>query len=333
MKGILLFISLLTTLTIVAQTAESDSVASSSQQPKVSEAGSIALSVWIPDNIDGLTPAAKQNLQNRLMQIATQNGMAASASGSRFVLTANVVVINKQVLPGVPTKYSCEMDVTLYIGDGFEGKAYASYSSNVQGVGNSETRAFNNALQGIRVSGAEYQRFIAQGKQRIVDYFNTKCDVVVKEAQTFAATQQYGKALYALSSIPAECMDCWGKALDVMPEVFYRKIEAECGTLLLAATNVWNAGQNYNAAVQAGSILTGINPESSCYGEALALSQRIAERMKETDQREWDLRNRQLDRKAALQYAVINAFRDAAVAWGENQPQPPSTTIIYKSLW
>ena len=291
---------------------------------------SIALSIWIPDNIERLTPAAKQNLHNKLAQIATKNGISATSSGSRFVLTANVIVTDKYITSDIPAKYVYTMDVTLYIGDGFEGKSFASYSTTVKGVGSSETKAFNNALQAIRVNNAEYQPFIAQGKQRIVDYFNNKCDLVIKEAQTLVAVQQYKKALWVLSSIPNECTECWSRALDVEKDLFFKKIDEQCKHLLLAANNIWNAGQDYDAALQASYILSGINPTAECFDDAIVLSEKIAVRMNELDRREWDYMNKMVDKEAALQIAVINAYRDVAVAWGENQPQPQ---IIFKSLW
>ncbi|MDR1455745.1 MAG: hypothetical protein LBJ01_08850, partial [Tannerella sp.] len=65
----------------------------------------LALTVWIPETIDGLTPAAAQNLQNKLAQIISRSGIFAQEDASRFIMTANVVTTDKHILPVAPTKY------------------------------------------------------------------------------------------------------------------------------------------------------------------------------------------------------------------------------------
>lgn len=298
-----------------------------------SDAFDIALSIWIPESIDGLTAAARQNLHNKLAQIATKNGIYAAPVGSPCILTANVIVLDKHITPDIPAKHFYELEVTLYIGNGVEGKSFASYSTTVKGAGNNETKAFMNALKNIKTENPAYQTFMEQGKVRMTEYFNNHCDAIIGEAQTLVATQQFQKALAVLTSIPNVCVDCWNKALDIAQELFYRKINVECRRLLLAANNVWNAGQDYDAAEKASYILSGINPESQCFGEAQALSQTMGERMREINRQEWDFLNKMVDNRAALQKELINAYRDVAVAWGENQPQTYISYRSYRTFW
>jgi hypothetical protein len=65
-------------------------------------ASKLALSVYIPDNIDGLTLAAKQNLQNKMAQIISKQGIYVDPSYSRFLITANIVMQDKHVVPTAP---------------------------------------------------------------------------------------------------------------------------------------------------------------------------------------------------------------------------------------
>ncbi|GHU68881.1 hypothetical protein FACS189413_06740 [Bacteroidia bacterium] len=298
-------------------------------QAQNKDADNIALSIWIPDNIDGLTAAAKQNLQNKLLQIATNNGIS-SVGDSRFVLTANVIVTNKHISPDIPAKFVYEMDVTLYIGDGFDGKTFSSVSTTIKGIGTNETKAFNNALKNIRVNNPDYKTLVANGKNSIINYFNSRCDVFVKEIQTLAETQQYRRAMGLIASIPTECTACWSKVLEAEKDLFYKRIDTECKTLILTATNIWNAGQDYDSAVESGFILSQINPQSACDADAVALSDKISLRMKELNQREWDFLNRAYDKETETQQTLIRALRDIGVAFGENQ-QP--VDVIYKTLW
>jgi hypothetical protein len=285
----------------------------------------LALSIRIPDKIDELTPAAKQNLYNKLSQIVTKYGIYADPSYSRFVFTANVIMQDKHIVPGAPVKQVYKLDVTFYIGDGIAGSAFSSYNTSVTGVGESETKALINAIKNIDVNNPQYQSFIEQGKERIIAYYNSQCDQIIKEAQAFADMQQYDDALVALSAVPNVCTACWDKCMDAAVPIFQQKIDRDCKPFLLSATSVWNSGQNREAAEQVARILSRINPHSKCFDEALALSEKIGKRIKEIDQKEWKFKYDEIE----LQKSIIHAYRDVAMERAKNQPKQ----IIYKSFW
>ena len=302
-------------------------------QPASSNFNDVALSIWIPDNIEGLTPTAKQNLHNKLGQIATKNGVLAAPEGHPCVLTANVILVNKQITPSLPAKHLYELEVTLYVGNAIEGKSFASYTTNVQGVGNNDIQAYMRAIQAIRTDDPAYQSFLERGKRQMISYFNTYCEVIIKEAETLINTQQFARAFFILSTIPNECTDCWVRALEMRNDLFYKKIDTECQSLILTATGVWNNGLNTNAAIKASYVLSGINPDSECYDDALQLMENIGDRMREIDRREWDFMNKKLDAKMAVQHELISAFREIAVAWAENRPQTFINYRSYRPFW
>jgi len=289
----------------------------------------MALSIWIPNNIDGLNATAKQNLQNKLSNIATKNGIIVT-SGSPYVLTANVIMLSKHITPTAPAKHVYELDVTLYVGNAVEGRVFSSHSVKVKGVDNNETKAFASALSQIRVDNPDFKSFLQEAKVQMVEYFNKYCDAILKEAQMYATTQEYDRALNSLASIPRECTECWGRALAVQRDVFQRKIDNDCQSVMLVANTVWNTGLDIDAAQQATLMLSGINPGSKCYKEAQALSDKIGTRMRDIDKREWDFMNKQFDKEVELQKETIRAYRDVGVAYGKGQKP---VNIIYKSFW
>jgi hypothetical protein len=129
-------------------------------------ANRLALTVWIPETIDGLTPAAGQNLRNKLGQIISRSGIFAEDGASRFIMTANVITIDKHVLPTALPKYMYTMDVTLYIGDGLEGTQFSSYNSTVSGVGNTETKAYMAALGNIKTNDRNFRQLFFRSRTR-----------------------------------------------------------------------------------------------------------------------------------------------------------------------
>jgi hypothetical protein len=293
---------------------------------KMDDKGRLALAAWVPDQIEGMPTAAKKNLENKLSQIITANGLSGDAMNSRFIITANVTVLTKDLTESAPPMQAYTLNITFYIGDGFEGKSFSSYSTTVKGVGENETKAYNAALKSIKTNDPAYQSFIEKGKTKIIEYYNAQCDVIIKEAKVMAGMNKFDEAIWKLTSVPDVCTECWNKCMAAVAPIFQQKIDFECKTKLTEANNLWNAGQSYDAAQQAGAILATIDPKASCFNEAKALSDKIGKRILEVDKREWNFK---YDKEIGLERDMIKAYRDVGVAYGNGQPQ----NVTYKSFW
>src|SRR3989344_9453086 len=69
---------------------------------KLEDMGRLTLAAYVPPQIDQMPDAARSALSNKISQIVTQNGMGGSASNERSILTANIVINTKDILPGPP---------------------------------------------------------------------------------------------------------------------------------------------------------------------------------------------------------------------------------------
>ena len=83
--------------------------------------------------------------------------------------------------------HSYTLAVTFYIGDGIDGLKYASYTSTVKGVGENTNKAYASALKNIKANDPNFSTFIQKGKTKIIEYYNSRCDFILKEANTLAA--------------------------------------------------------------------------------------------------------------------------------------------------
>lgn len=294
------------------------------QAQQMSDTERLALTVWVPDNEGNIPPAAATLLENKLTQIATQYGITGSTNLLRFILTANIDVLTKDITATAPVMQSYTLTVNLYIADGIDGKAFSSYSTTVKGVGENETKAYMSALKNLKVNNPAYQTFIDEGKGKIISYFNAQCDFIIKKAKTLADMNQFDEAIWNLTSIPDVCPECWNKANMVAKSIFKQKIDFECKDKINMANNCWNAGQSWDAANQAGAILSTIDPNASCVDEIKPLAAKIEKRIREVDKREWKF---YYDFNIGLRRDWIKAYRDVGVAWGNGQRR----TIIYKS--
>lgn len=309
---------LITVLFILAATISY----SQNNKGKVDDMGRIVLNAYVPDQTDGLTSSAKNSLENKLNQIATSTGMGGGASNPRFIITANVVVLTKDITPTAPPMQAYTLDVTLYIGDGIDGKKFASQTTTVKGVGENETRAYMAALKNLNPNDAKIKSFVESGKSKIIEYYNTNCDFILKEAQTLITQKEFDYAIYKLTGVPEVCLECYNKCMTAVGPIYQQKIDFECKTKLTEANTIWSAGQSWDAAERAGAILSTIDPDATCYKDSKVLAEKIGKRILEVDKREWSLK---VEKEVDLQRDMIKAYRDVGTAYGNGQPK----TVTY----
>lgn len=281
----------------------------------------IVLNTYVPDQIEGISSVARNALENKLSQIATQNGMGGASFNPRFIMTANIVASTKNITPTVPPMHAYNLEVNLYIGDGIDGILYASHSVSVRGVGNNETKAYLEAIKNIKTRDPQYQYFIENAKRKIIEYYNANCDLIISEAKALESMHEYNAALATLFRVPSVCKECYEKCMVLLGPIFDKKIDHDCQALLAQATNAWNSGQDFNAGQRAIRFLAGIDPQASCFPSAIALSERIAKRVKEVDQREWNFLLKVQQDNVDISKLRIRAMRDIGVAYGSNQPR------------
>jgi hypothetical protein len=235
------------------------------------DAARIALTVYVPDQGDALNGSVKQTLSDRLNQIATKNGISGNTPNQRFILTASVAELSKDITASTPPVYVYNLEVTLYIGDGVEGTKFATHSVELKGTGNSAQKAYLSALKNLKSGSSEYQEFIELGKTRIIEYYNSQCDFILKTAQGRAARKEYDDALLGLLAVPEVCKECFEKCTELTVDVFKQKQENECAQNLQEA-RVEKTNNNWEGAA---TLLAGILPDVSCYADAMVLMKDI----------------------------------------------------------
>lgn len=298
---------------------------SQNDKGKTDDLGRVILSTYLPEQIEGMPDAAMNSLENKLSQIASVNGMGGNSYNSRFIITANVSVLSKDITPTAPPMLAYTLEVTFYIGDGIDGIKFSSYSVNLKGVGENETKAYISALKNLKTNDSQYQSFIDKGKSRIIEYYNSRCDFILKEAQSLVSRNEFDAAIYTLTSVPEVCADCYGKCMDAVGPIYQKQIDRDCQLKLAEANAIWYANQDINAANYAGEVLSDIEPQSACYKSALALTQKIAIRVKELDKREWNFKLKQQQDNVNIRKATIDAAKAIGVAYGNGQPK----SIVY----
>ncbi|MDX2189821.1 MAG: hypothetical protein SFY32_08145 [Bacteroidota bacterium] len=267
------------------------------------DAGKIALNTYVSEKLMSTLPiTAKMALENKIGQLATQNGYGGTGSG-RFIITPNVILLTKEATATAPPMTAVTVEVTLYIADMETKTKFSSTSVQLKGVDKVENKAIVEAIKTLNISTPAMKKFVDDGKNKIIEYYNTKCDFILKDAQSLTDQNKYEEALAKLNGVPDVCKACYTKAKDAIAPVYKKYMEKTCSSKLLEARMSFAANPTSMGADQAKVALSMIDPEASCFPKALTLADSIAKKVVQNENKAYDFALKALD--ASVQRGVI----------------------------
>ncbi len=278
---------------------------------KTDDLGRIALSAIVPDQAEGIPASAHQLLENKMMQIAVQNGLGETGANPRFCIVPLVNVMSKDVTPTAPPMMALNLDVTFYIVD-VESKAIFSQTTiSVKGVGQTEDKAYMSGLKNMNVKAGQFKGFVETGKTKIVEYYNSQCDVILKNAQALSSQKKYEEALYSLMCVPDVCRECNDKCKSLSASIYQDYTNFKCNEYLSGAKAAWASMEVDKAAEYLGKI----TPDMACYTEASELTTTITNKMLADGANVWAFKMKKYDDTVAKEQMIIESRRDVAIAW------------------
>lgn len=277
------------------------------------------------DNEFSNIPAESSNmLYQSLMRIATQNGLTTEAVNTPFILTAHCSVLDKSNLPGPPVQTVYNLGVTLYIADTYTQKKFASAYINLKGVGNGETKSYINAFRHLNANTSEIHSLIEEGKAKMMRYYDTQYPNIINEAKRLAAQQQYEEALMMVMAIPA-CSKGGDEATKYCLNLYSKYLDRLNLILLNRARALWAAGQTQESATEVCSLLAQVDPDASCYGDAVRMMDEVKKQVRSDI--DFEMRQKYND-TVEMEHARIEAIRAIGVAYGKGQ-QPTTTNLMW----
>lgn len=302
---------------------------------------------------ESLPNESSKLLESKLSQIITNNGIADSEFGVRFVLTAKVNVVSKDIVVGPPMRISQKLEIVLMLGDIIEDKVYCQYTIPVIGVGQSEAKAFIAAIKNINPKNEAVSSFLNAGKAKIMDFYQTYCENIIAEALQQASQQNYEESLFLLTSIPDVCTDCLHEATQLAQNIYVQMIDARGADLLNQARSIWANNPSRLGAEEATRLLSQINFAAACQPQVEALLKEIYSKMNEIDHREWqhemqvyhdkverekrmwNQHVREYNDRIQTQRMYMKAWRDVAITYAQNQPKIITRVVNYNRvlLW
>lgn len=281
----------------------------------------IAICPIVEEMTEPFPATAQVQIKNKLIQALTRNGVASSDYLNQFFISAIAIPVEKDILPGPPQQILENIEINLYIADYTNKVIFSSTALTAKGAGQNDTRAYMDAIKKMNVGSPIVAKFIEEGKEKIIAYYNAEADNILAKARALAQMKQYEEAIYLASSIPSPCSK-YSDALKLCVEIYQMYIDQQCQQNLAAARAAWAAEQNSLGATEAGQYLSNILPDAACYGDAMALYKEIKAKVLD----DWKFEMKQYQDGVDLESQRIKAMRDVGVAFGEHQ-QPTHTNI------
>lgn len=278
----------------------------------------VPVAIYFPEQVESIPDSAVNSLTNKLVAAVAQSGMGASDDFVQFYLTCEAAVVSRDIIPGAPTKYRQNADLTFYVVDAFSQKVFNAVTIPTNGVGNSEAKAYIACFQKIQPANKDLQNFLKNTNSRIIEYYESQIDNIINIAVSLAKVYKYDEALFRLSQYPEACKG-YNRIVETATNIYTKYIDDKANRNLAKARAIWNAGQNDVAAEEAGQYLAEIMPEASCYGAAMALAEEIRSRVHSDIEYYRELEKRDKEYEREIKLANINAWKAVGVAFGNNQ--------------
>jgi hypothetical protein len=287
----------------------------------------LPISVLAADDMETFPAGAKTMIENKLTQLLTRNGIAGMDYLGQFILTVTTTPIDKDVIPGPPMKISEKMEMNFYIVDAYAKTIFSSTSASVRGLGETETRCYMNAISNMPVNSKDLAQFVAEGKQKIIEYYDHEGEAIIKKAMFLAKQKQYEEALSVVTLIPQQSKH-YDASLAAGLDIYQQYLDNQCNINLAAARQAWAAEQNSIGAAAAGEYLANILPDAGCYDEAMALYQEIKGKVLD----DWKFEMKKYQDGIDLEKMRISAMRDIGVEYGKHQPNQKTTIEFVRGI-
>ena len=269
-------------------------------QEKLDDFGRIVLNSHLSDKLT-VPQEAKNFLLTKLTQITSNNGMGGNAVNPRFIITANVNVGTKDIIAGPPQMIAQNLEVTLLIGDAISNTVFSNVILNIKGVGTNENKAYVEAFKSINPKNPQIVAFLEEGKQKIIQFYSTQCDFIIKDAMASSKLGKYDDAIYKLALVPEVCQECYFKCIDTMLSVYQTKIDTEGKKKFNDAKVLWAGNQTSAGAEQAGDLLSQIDPMAGCQPEVTQFINSINAKLNADEKAKWDFKMKQYADKVSMQ--------------------------------
>ena len=212
---------------------------------------SLRLTVLPPAITDDITDTVCEQIIMQLLRITSANGISGVNGSSPMAFALAMNPVERKVTGTVPQKMLISYDATYYILNMQTWDVYASYATQVTGVGDSFELATSSAVRELKNS-SEIQQMIAQAEVNVVTWFENNMHTLQNRVTQACSSQNYAAALAVLNAVPEQAINCHKWASEQVTIVI-DQLKKQVAHIELAALKdaIAMAMSEYNPAVGA----------------------------------------------------------------------------------
>lgn len=286
-----------------------------------SETGKIALSVVMPENVEGLDEATLSKMETKISQIVSNSGFAASGYDNNFVIYPKFAIYETNVVEnGMQNITVVNAELSLFIKQVDNNVLFSSMSKKLKGGGKTQQAAITNAISTISTNDTQFKTFIEAGKSKILQYYEAKCQDIMSKAQNLANMKEYAQAAGLLLTVPDE-VSCYSKIQTQLVGVYKLYQNKQCVKDIQDA-KIELAANNYNAALR---LLSRVDPSSNCFGQVQGVVKSMESKIDDKDKQVWDAQMKIYGDAVELEKHRMSAVKDIAVAYHQSKRKPAVT--------
>ena len=212
---------------------------------------SIRMTILPPALSDDITEPICESIIMQMLRIASVNGIAGINGSSPIAFAASLNPIERKATGTAPQKMLIKYELTYYVLNMDTWDVYASYATDVTGVGDSFEQATRHAIAEMKNS-SEIQQMIAQSEERIVSWFEANRSMLESQVNLACGNKEFAYALALLHSVPEAATSCYEWASQKQEQVLAQlKLQVAHEELAAMKDAIAAAQAEYNPAVAA----------------------------------------------------------------------------------
>lgn len=287
-----------------------------------------------PDAKNYVSEKMANDLAQKLLSIASKNGISGMGGDPSFVLAAGITGVHKKLTGSAPQKTMITYEVTMYVGNVITGNIFGSTTIKLVGVGNNESQAANNAMAQLKDS-REIQKMLVSSTNKIVDYYNSHSGEIKAQAEAAISKGNYDEAYGLLYSVPEQAKELFAyasKKLPTVAEKMYIKQSAQNLSMLKSA--IASSHGHYNP--EAGAYLAMIPAGTPQYAEAQKIYNDYCAKVQATEAEEkaaaheLEIKKMELAAKNAKEMSSKEMRRRITM---EDAQSSPFKMLVYKLIY
>lgn len=284
----------------------------------------INIGIIVPQEQEIINSDALKLLDTKLKAIANHNGVSSNIWGT-FIMYPIVNIISENVVEGgLKNIHIVEIEISLFVRQINNNAEFGNCNVLLNGSGDNLSNAIKNAFTKIDVKSMTYQQFLTDSKTKICKYYITNKSNIIKRANTLANLKRYDEAISLLMIYP-ETLDGYDDIKQASIDIYLKWQSCVCKQMIVKAESAI-AIQDYTTALE---LLSMIDSESVCGGEALRLVKEINAQLRNKEEKHIEYINKIVGMEYDLEQRRITAIKEIATNYAKhNQPQITYNQII-----